>query len=975
MKRQQYLSFLIPFFIFVLIGISIGIFLVKDQTMLISDLGHQYISLFAYLKDVFNGSQSLFYSFSKGLGGNMLGTFAYYLSSPLNLLILFFSKQNLPYAIFLIVSIKIGLSGLTMHYYLSKQNSIKDNALLMFSTSYALMGFNVVYFFNVMWLDVVFLTPLLLVGIDKILKKESSLFYGFVLMLSIFSNYYMGFILCVFACLYLVYKLLINFKLSKDIDDLIEIVTKFSITSLLSGLMCSFILLPTLYDLVANVSRSIPSTLGKFNGTIGMFFSRLTIGSHNVNNILNQQTPAIYLGLIMLPLVYFYFVNKNINKKTKIFSFILLIILSIGIYSPRINILWHGNSSPNSFNFRFSYLISLFMIALAYKSFKLIEEIDLKHYLIFLIIYLLMSTVVIVQNFEHITNIFIIFGALLTMLYLLLLYIYGKSEKREKKLIKLLMMLLVFSELFFNFQLSINKYEYKYKNEYIANATVYNEKINNISPIENEFYRIERQSFYTLIDSMFYNYYGGTIFLSTLNKKTSNFYNNVDFPINANKVNYNVEAAPITNSILGMKYIVGGRNSNYNIYDEFEFSKFNGVLFDLKKTKINIYENPNALALSFMVSDDINNFVKYFKQGKITNNFEFQNYIIKTMINKDIDVLKRYETKKINDKEYLIFINNQSSMYLSVHSPSKGSKEYEVGVYLNKELKKTLTYYDGGLFKVDNNYENDFINLTFKTKHDIQAALLYYADEQVLDEAVTELKKNQLTITKFDKNHIKGNITATKEKPVMFTSVPYEKGWTVLVDGKKTEYYDVYDMFIALDLSEGYHEIEFKFTPPYFKLGVVISIISTILFILYISFEKCIIGFILKTYNKYEEIIKYLIAGALTTVVSVSSYAIFSKLMNINYLISSILSFTLAVLFAYFTNKYYVFESVTENNKELSVEIIQFLKYRVVSLAVEIFLMILLVSVLNIDDLLSKVMVQVVIVIINYFFSKVFIFK
>lgn len=974
MKNKRYLSFLIPFCIFILIGISTGIFLVKGQNILITDLSHQYVSLLTYYKNVFNGTESLFYSFSKGLGGNMLGTYAYYLASPLNLILLLFSKQNLYYGIFLIISIKIGLSGLAMYYFLSENNKVKDYALLIFSTSYALMGFNVVYFFNLMWLDIIYLTPLLLVGINKIINKESSLFYGIVLFISIFTNYYMAFILCVFACLYFVYKLLTKYSFAKNFGEVIIVILKFTITSLLAGLMTSILLLPTIYDLVMNVSRNLPYALERFSGAFGMLFSRLTIGAHNYENILNKETPAIYSGLIMLPLVYFYFVNKNIETKYKVLSFMLLLVLIVGIYIPFINVLWHGNSLPNSFNYRFSYLISLLIILLAYKSFAQIKEVELKQYLIFLAFYLFMSILVIIQGFKHINNLLILLSALLMLFYLILLYFYNKVDDREKTIIKKLMILLVLSELFFNFQLSINKYEFRYNNEYKAYVTTFNEKIESVKPSEKDFYRIEKEQFYTMIDPMFFNYNGASTFISTLNKRTSIFYNNINFQVSTNKVNYNFGASPIMDSILGIRYLFGD-DLNYNKYDEFKFSRYKGMLFDLKKKNIIIYQNPNALSLGFMVDKDVNNFVEYFKQGKIRNSFETQNYFIKTMINKDVNIFKPYKIKKIDNKNYEILIDNRGPIYLSIYNSFKDDIKYKVSVYIDDEFIKTFEYYDHGILKINNKYKDELIKLNFQTKEDIYGIFLYYLDEELLTDAISELQKNQMNITSVNKHHIKGNINVTDDKTVLFTSIPYEEGWTVLVDGKEMNYYSVFDMFIGLDLTEGYHEIEFKFMPPYFKLGIFISIISVILFAIYIFFERNITNFVLSLYNKYEEIINYLIAGGLTTVVSISSYALFSKLLCINYIISTILSFVLAVIFAYFVNKKFVFKSITNNLNELLIEMYQFIKYRLISLGIDVLLMILMVSVLNIDDLISKIIVQVIIVILNYFFSKIFIFK
>ena len=134
------------------------------------------------------------------------------------------------------------------------------------------------------------------------------------------------------------------------------------------------------------------------------------------------------------------------------------------------------------------------------------------------------------------------------------------------------------------------------------------------------------------------------------------------------------------------------------------------------------------------------------------------------------------------------------------------------------------------------------------------------------------------------------------------------------------------------------------------------------------------VNMIKKLYIKYKEIINYLIAGFLTLIVSISSYALLTKILHIHYIISNIVSWIIAVLFAYYVNRKFVFGS-TSTKKEKNKEIINFFKYRILSLIIETILMYLLVDIISINDLVSKVIVQIIVIILNYIFSKFLIFK
>ena len=129
---------------------------------------------------------------------------------------------------------------------------------------------------------------------------------------------------------------------------------------------------------------------------------------------------------------------------------------------------------------------------------------------------------------------------------------------------------------------------------------------------------------------------------------------------------------------------------------------------------------------------------------------------------------------------------------------------------------------------------------------------------------------------------------------------------------------------------------------------------------------------LLNLYKKYKEIINYLIFGGLTTLISIVTYALFAKAFHIDYLISNVLSWIIAVLFAYITNKLFVFESKSKKNIK---EITSFFFFRVVSLIMEMIILYVFVDMLHIDDLITKIIAQVIVIVSNYVFSKVFVFK
>jgi putative flippase GtrA len=133
---------------------------------------------------------------------------------------------------------------------------------------------------------------------------------------------------------------------------------------------------------------------------------------------------------------------------------------------------------------------------------------------------------------------------------------------------------------------------------------------------------------------------------------------------------------------------------------------------------------------------------------------------------------------------------------------------------------------------------------------------------------------------------------------------------------------------------------------------------------------------ILNLYKKYKEIINYLIFGGLSTIVNFASYFIFARCIGIDEVVSSGMSWFCAVLFAYITNKIFVFESRKNNKLDVLKEMGMFFLARILSgILCDVGTFAIMVKVLNINDIISKFITQVMVVIVNYVFSKLIIFK
>ena len=183
-----------------------GFYPFGTKSMLIMDMKNQYVEFITSLRNIIRGEDSIFFSWSRSMGGNYIGVFAYYIASPFSFLTLFFSVEKVPVAIEFLTCLKIGLCGISFciyaKYLFDKYNAkskILNICLIIPSICYAFMSYTMVYSLSIMWLDAVIFLPLILMGLEKIFDGSKGFQYVLCLTLLFISNYYTGYMVAIFT--------------------------------------------------------------------------------------------------------------------------------------------------------------------------------------------------------------------------------------------------------------------------------------------------------------------------------------------------------------------------------------------------------------------------------------------------------------------------------------------------------------------------------------------------------------------------------------------------------------------------------------------------------------------------------------------------------------------------------------------------------------------------------------------------------
>ena len=201
-----------------------------ENSILKSDLYQQYINFLCYLREILLHGKSIIINWNMGLANNFYTTFAYYLMSPLNLFVIFFDSSNMDIFVEIITLVKIILMANFFILFLDKSYNYKSNEKIIFGLIYAFSSYVICYSFHIMWLDCVYMLPIVLLFVDKYIN--SGKIYPLVLSLSysILTNYYIGYIVAFFSGIYFLAKIFIERKSFKLIFKfLIAIFTAFGI--------------------------------------------------------------------------------------------------------------------------------------------------------------------------------------------------------------------------------------------------------------------------------------------------------------------------------------------------------------------------------------------------------------------------------------------------------------------------------------------------------------------------------------------------------------------------------------------------------------------------------------------------------------------------------------------------------------------------------------------------------------------------
>ncbi len=806
------------------------------------DMNQQSIPLLMDFKDILSGKDNLFFSISNAGGMNFRGVFCFFLSNPFSLLSVFVPKEEIIYFVNIIVILKLTLCSFTAAIYFRCCKKTTSGAITVsLSLMYAFCGYGMLFYQNIMWLDVMYMFPILIIGLEKLTKEHKSILFIISLSAIMIINFYLCYMVVVFILLYMT----IYFVGERQSEYRREVCVKFLTGSVLAAMITAVIWLPSLIqvmssDRLSSVSDTINSSsfLSKYETVLPLLFC----------------TGFIFVVLIMRML--------SREKKTKEHrrNLLLFFLTLIPFFIEPVNIMWHTGNYM-SFPARYGF-ITIFIGLICCADFltdigKEKSEIKLKiQYILiplsFALIYgyYFFSKKMIDKDFETLTK----YTATLwgtkesldglarlfvlgVVCYLIILLLYRK-RLIIKQFFAIMLVTLCCAEgmnIIRLYMVSPAVNNPKRTTDFVSISEM-SDKIQ-----DNDFYRVK-----TDFKAADYNMTGALGYPSVSHYTSLTDH---DFMVMQRLFGYSTVwmksgstgGTELTNALYCIRYnITEGKATDDTVYTNGKYS---------------INSISPYLSLGILCDNDFSG------DADIPDGMtraEIQQYLFENIFDMDKELITKYDydNKKStgiaysNNKyqlsnaakvKYDFFVTGRQSLYADCYDRFSNSlsEDYFEGLSVKvngRTIKNKYPEADAnGLLKLGE-YENEKINveITANKKINCYSFGVFGLNLDLLSEAIDNTSCAEL---RYNGSKITGNVCTESTKTCLL-SIPYNDGLIVKVNGNKVPVKRVLSDLTAFELPAGENSIEVYLIPKGFAGGIIITVIGFSLLAVYIIFRR-----------------------------------------------------------------------------------------------------------------------------------------
>ena len=770
--------------------ILLAVFLVSGyapfggKSLTVFDADIQYLDFFAYLKDVLAGKNDVAYTFSKTLGGNSIAVFSYYLASPFNLLVILFSKADLISFFDITILLKITLSAITMAIFLRErfrdtlQAFPKRNIfILILSIGYALSQYPLAQSNGIMWLDAVYLLPLILLGVFRLITSRRSSLLSIAVALAILFNWYTGAIACIFT----VGWFFIEYALSRKrvtIKDFILTTLHFILAMGIGVAVSCILFLPTLGALGGG-NRSVLETDRLFDFSfIGDILPGILV-KYRPGALSAMGYVSLYCGIISAVGIFGAFLSPNLSWRKKIiFCIILLLVVAIFYWNPFV-MLFSLLKNVDTYWYRYSF-VGIFALLFIAAQF----------------------------------------------------YLRKRPLKFQKRVFAVLLCGIAIGDAFLNAFLIYRQYSVENVESYHSYSLQATEQADAIRDYDDGTFRVSQTSNRGNADNPYgltpnynealaYNFWSISGYTSSPDDIQRNFLHRVGYHINGENMCITNASVLGVDSLLGVKYIWSAYPIN-GLDPVEELGEYNGKI---------AYKNPFALPLAWVSeARDIKPF-----DGEY-NPFEYQNSLFFQLSGDDIKLYKKLKYTLENGVYKVSIPEGNYSIYANL----EWSEFFDEAIDVNHAYKQPYAQWlTPSIFYIPTR-QGDTSAEVILASNDIQRvreAQFYALDLDVLNKTTEELQdKPKASIIR--NGYVEFDTTVDAAGNMLFTTIPFDKGWEILLNGERITPGLFGDTFYTFTLQEGNNHIEMIYHPPRQRAGIAVFSIGILGIFLMFMIER-----------------------------------------------------------------------------------------------------------------------------------------
>ncbi len=866
------LAFILPVLSMLVVFAFKGVAPFGNLTYLRSDCYHQYTPYLQILQDKLRSGGNLLYTWEIGGGMNFVAIMAYYLASPANLLTLIWPTNMADITDFFIV-VKMGLAGFSMTYFLTKRFGKEGAVPVAFGMAYALSAYFAAFSWNIMWLDCMWLLPFIILGLERAVREGKYLMYTIALGLGIFSNYYIGIMLCLFSVCYFIYLFCVTDIKGKE-DTFksnafarLKTVGRYALYSLISGGLAMVVVLPEYFNLMLTKSAdtSFPTEITEYFSLIYTFFrSLITVPVADLNF---YHDPNVYASVAVFIVVPLFWLCKNVSIKERVGKTILMLFMLLSFNINVLDYIWHGFHFPNSLPCRQSFLYIFLILTMGYEAVMHIKDFKYKHIigatggaiallLIFEQIFDKDKLEIFTKPTTSITMVRLIFLSMaFIVIYAFIMCLY-KKKPMMKGFFAYLMILTLFCELTLNMQITSIP-STSDRTGYYADQ----EPINKLSELAEKqskkegvvFYRSEMKDHDTRNNGARYEYNSISTFSSVSSAAMQDYYGKIGMQTSFNAYSY-LGHTPVTAAMFSIKYEFAKSepsipNDLTRIDNKTNVAQPNGNGNTATNTGMELYEYNKTLPLGFVINSgamsnwDLNS----------GNPFTSQNSFIKSATTVNSNVFHQLKSD-----------GNNSGTFTAEYNPEDGDSFKDNGTglidvyfFCQTDAENLTATVSGKTSKTcqfsatNQNYichvgdveRGSKITVTGGDNKNVSSCYAYAFDQDVWQAAFDELNSQPLEVTEWKDTKIVGTVEV-EDTGLLYTSIPYEEGWSVYVDGQEVKPGKICnDALIGVSITPGKHTIEFSYIPKGFIPGIIINIVCIALLVFLVKREDILLWY------------------------------------------------------------------------------------------------------------------------------------